>query len=54
MDEKASAQALPEAHTDFVFSLRWESVDLLYLLLALVGIAAVALWLYARRRSRRN
>ena len=46
--------ALPEAHTDFIFSLHWESIDLLYLLLALAGVAAVAALLYARRRGRRK
>ena len=48
-------QKLPEAHTDFAFSLHWEGVDWPFLLLALAGAAVVAVvLLYLRRRGRRN
>jgi len=51
----SQVQKLPDAHTDFIFSLRWDGVDWPFLLIALVGAAAVVVaLLYVRRRGRRN
>ena len=51
----SQVQTLPDVHTDFIFSLRWEGVDWPFLLIALVGAAAfVVVLLYVRRRGRRN
>ena len=52
----AQVQTLPDtsAHTDFVFSVRWEAGDTwILILLALAVAAAVAALLVYRRRRRK-
>ena len=47
----AQLQKLPEAHTDFIISVQWDSIVWALLLLGLAGVAVViAVLLYRRRR----
>jgi LPXTG-motif cell wall-anchored protein len=47
----AQLQSLPDKHTDFVFSLEWESGTWVLALLVLAAVV-IAVFMYRRRRRK--
>jgi len=48
----AQTQKLPEAHTDFIVSVQWGTI--VWVLVGLAGVAAIAIAVLLYRRRRRN
>jgi cell division protein FtsW (lipid II flippase) len=50
--QMAQTQKLPEAHTDFIVSVQWDTV--VWVLVGLAGVVAVVITVLLYRRRRRN